>query len=93
MILGPFVAFFGSGYFSGFGAVLAELFPTDIRATGQGFCYNFGRGVAATAPTVVGFLATSMGLGAAFGFLAIAFALAAILVWLFLPETLGKQLV
>jgi len=93
LILGPFVAFFGSGYFSGFGAVLAELFPTDIRATGQGFCYNFGRGVAATAPTVVGFLATSMGLGAAFGFLAIAFALAAILVWLFLPETLGKQLV
>jgi len=92
LILGPFVAYFGSGYFSGFGAVLAELFPTAIRATGQGFCYNFGRGVAATAPTVVGFLATSMGLGAAFGFLAIAFALAALLVWLFLPETLGRQL-
>ncbi|WP_400164418.1 MFS transporter [Brevibacillus sp. TJ4] len=92
LILGPFVAFFGSGYFSGFGAVLAELFPTEIRATGQGFCYNFGRGVAATAPTVVGFMATSMGLGAAFGFLSISFALAAILVLLFLPETLGKQL-
>jgi putative sialic acid transporter len=92
LILGPFVAFFGSGYFSGFGAVLAELFPTEIRATGQGFCYNFGRGIAATAPTVVGFMATSMGLGAAFGFLSIAFALAAILVLMFLPETLGKQL-
>ncbi|MED2009190.1 MFS transporter [Brevibacillus borstelensis] len=92
LILGPFVAFFGSGYFSGFGAVLAELFPTEIRATGQGFCYNFGRGIAATAPTVVGFMATGMGLGAAFGFLAISFALAAILVLLFLPETMGKQL-
>lgn len=92
LILGPFVAFFGSGYFSGFGAVLAELFPTEIRATGQGFCYNFGRGIAATAPTVVGFMATSIGLGAAFGFLAIAFALAALLVILFLPETLGKKL-
>lgn len=92
LILGPFVAFFGSGYFSGFGAVLAELFPTEIRATGQGFCYNFGRGVAATAPTVIGFMATSIGLGAAFGFLAIAFGLAALLVLLFLPETLGKQL-
>lgn len=92
LVLGPFVAFFGSGYFSGFGAVLAELFPTAIRATGQGFCYNFGRGVAATAPTVVGFMATSMGLGGAFGFLAIAFALAAILVFFFLPETKGKQL-
>ncbi|WP_051331053.1 MFS transporter [Aneurinibacillus terranovensis] len=92
LILGPFVAFFGSGYFSGFGAVLAELFPTEIRATGQGFCYNFGRGIAATAPTVVGFMASSVGLGAAFGFLSIAFALAAILVIIFLPETVGKQL-
>lgn len=92
LILGPFVAFFGSGYFSGFGAVLAELFPTEIRATGQGFCYNFGRGVAATAPTVVGFMATTMGLGAAFGFLSISFGLAALLVLFFLPETRGKQL-
>lgn len=92
LILGPFIAFFGSGYFSGFGSVLAELFPTEIRATGQGFCYNFGRGVAATAPTLIGFLATGMGLGAAFGFLSISFALAAILVIAFLPETKGKQL-
>jgi len=92
LILGPFVAFFGSGYFSGFGAVLAELFPTEIRATGQGFCYNFGRGVAATAPTVVGFLATTMGLGGAFGFLSISFAVAALLVLFFLPETRGKEL-
>ncbi|WP_372814025.1 MFS transporter [Paenibacillus sp.] len=92
LLLGPFVAFFGSGYFSGFGSVLAELFPTEIRATGQGFCYNFGRGIAATAPTVVGFMATSIGLGAAFGFLAIAFALAALLVIAFLPETKGKVL-
>ncbi|MUG72239.1 MFS transporter [Paenibacillus validus] len=92
LLLGPFVAFFGSGYFSGFGSVLAELFPTEIRATGQGFCYNFGRGIAATAPTIVGFMATSIGLGAAFGFLAIAFALAALLVIAFLPETKGKVL-
>jgi putative sialic acid transporter len=92
LLLGPLVAFFGSGYFSGFGSVLAELFPTEIRATGQGFCYNFGRGIAATAPTVIGLMATSIGLGAAFGFLSIAFALAAILVIAFLPETKGKEL-
>lgn len=93
LILGPFIAFFGSGYFSGFGSVLAELFPTDIRATGQGFCYNFGRGIAATAPTIIGFLATGMGLGAAFGFLSISFAIAAFLVIAFLPETKGRELV
>lgn len=92
LLLGPFVAFFGSGYFSGFGAVLAELFPTEIRATGQGFCYNFGRAMAAFAPFVIGTLSVTMGLGAAFGFLGIAFALAAILVMLFLPETKGREL-
>ena len=33
LALGPFVAFFGTGYFSGFGAVTAEIYPTRIRAT------------------------------------------------------------
>jgi MFS family permease len=92
LILGPFVAFFGSGYFSGFGAVLAELFPTAIRATGQGFAYNFGRAVAASAPFTVGALANTMGLGAAFSVTALSFAVAAVLVMLFLPETKGQEL-
>lgn len=93
LLLGPLVAFFGSGYFSGFGAVLAELFPTAIRATGQGFCYNFGRAVAASAPFTIGVLATTMGLGVAFSITSVAFGLAAVLVLLFLPETKGKELV
>ncbi|MBX6394337.1 MAG: MFS transporter [Alicyclobacillaceae bacterium] len=92
MILGPFVAFFGSGYFSGFGAVLAELFPTEVRATGQGFTYNFGRGVSASAPYVVGTLAMTIGLGAAFFVTALSFALAAVSVLVFLPETKGQEL-
>ena len=50
LALGPFIGFFGSGYFSLFGAMLAELFPNDVRCTGQGFTYNFGRGLAALAP-------------------------------------------
>ena len=42
LVLGPLVAFFGTGYFSGFGAVTAEIFPTRIRATAQGLTYNLG---------------------------------------------------
>src|SRR5262249_28613339 len=30
LVLGPFVAFFGTGYYSGFGAVIAELYPTSV---------------------------------------------------------------
>jgi MFS family permease len=92
LLLGPAVAFFGSGYFSGFGAVLAELFPTEIRATGQGFAYNFGRAVAASAPFTIGALATKMGLGVAFSITSVAFGLAAVLVIFFLPETKGQEL-
>ena len=43
LLLGPIVGFFGTGYFSGFGAITAELFPTRIRVTAQGFTYNSGR--------------------------------------------------
>ncbi len=65
LALGPVVAFFGTGYFSGFGAVTAEIFPTRIRATAQGLTYNLGRGISAAAPFTVGALATVYGLGAA----------------------------
>ena len=60
-LLGPFVAFFGTGYFSGFGAVTAEIYPTSIRATAPGFCYNIGRIASAVAPFVVGSLAQRAG--------------------------------
>jgi len=57
LALGPLVAFFGTGFFSGYSALAAELFPTAIRATAMGFTYNFGRGFAALAPWVVGLIA------------------------------------
>ncbi len=91
LLLGPFVAFFGTGYFSGFGAVTAELFPTRIRATAQGLTYNLGRGVSAIAPYTVGALAESRGLGAGFSITSLAFVLAAAL-WIGIPETKGRAL-
>ncbi|NEA30258.1 MFS transporter [Streptomyces sp. SID13031] len=60
--LGPLFAFFAA--FSGiFGAYLGELYPTRVRATGAGFCFNVGRGVSAFAPFALGALATGAGLG------------------------------
>jgi len=91
LVLGPFVAFFGTGFFSGFSAIAAELFPTEIRATAMGLTYNIGRGISAVAPFAVGALALHVGLGAAFFLQAAAFFVAALLA-LLLPETKGKQL-
>jgi MFS family permease len=91
LVLGPFVAFFGTGFFSGFSAIASELFPTEIRATAMGLSYNLGRGVSAAAPAIVGLLATRFGLGSAFLLQAAAFFVAALLA-LCLPETKGKRL-
>jgi MFS family permease len=91
LILGPFVAFFATGYFSGFGAVTAEIYPTAIRATAQGFTYNIGRIASAVAPFAVGSLAQTRGFRAALSLTSIAFLCAAI-AWIAIPETRGRQL-
>jgi MFS family permease len=91
LALGPFLAFFGTGYFSGFGAVTAEIYRTSIRATAQGFTYNIGRVASAVAPFAVGSLAQTRGFGAAFTTASLAFALAAA-AWTFIPETRGRAL-
>ncbi len=91
MVMGPFLGFFGSGYFSAFGAFISELFPTRARGAAVGFCYNTGRMLSALAPTVVGYFSMKLGIGAALTLLAIAFTLAAISIFL-LPETRGAEL-
>ena len=91
LLLGPFVAFFATGYFSGFGAVTAELYPTAIRATAQGFTYNIGRLASAVAPFAVGTFAETRGFSASLSMCSVAFLLAAIF-WIWIPETRGRKL-
>jgi len=92
LALGFPLGFFASGIFSGLGPVLTELFPTSVRGAGQGFCYNFGRGIGAFFPTLVGFLSAQATLGVAIGiFAAISYAIV-ILAALALPETRGREL-
>ncbi len=93
MALGPVLGFVGHGYFSMFGAFLAELFPTAVRATGQGLTYNMGRGLGALAPYTIGALATvpAVGIGSALA-LTSAFFLAGALLLFALPDTSGKPL-
>ena len=91
-LLGPLVAFFGTGCFSGFGALTAEIFPTPIRAWGQGFSYNTGRIASAAAPFTVGTLAASSGFFVAFLIAGAAYLVGACM-WTFIPETQGRELV
>jgi MFS family permease len=91
LVLGPLVAFFGTGFFSGYAAIASEIFPGEIRAAAMGLSYNVGRGVSAVAPFAVGALAIKHGIGTAFMLQAGAFFVAAMLS-LMLPETRGSRL-
>jgi MFS family permease len=61
VIISPLMGFFAAGVFTGFAVYLPELFPTAIRATAQGFCYNFARFFSAAAPFVAGALISAHG--------------------------------
>jgi MFS family permease len=91
LILGPFIAFFGTGFFSGYAAIASEIFPGEIRAAAMGLSYNGGRLFSALAPFAVGALAAKYGIGPAFFLQAAAFFVASMLS-LTLPETRGQKL-
>lgn len=61
LLILPVLGFFTNGMFSGFPVYLPELYPTRIRATGAGFCFNAGRVLAATGPFVTGMLVATLG--------------------------------
>jgi MFS family permease len=80
------IGFLGTGFFSLFGTMLAELYPTQLRGAGQGFVYNIGRGLSSMAPWVVGFFADRYGIGASLALNSALFLLGAALIFT-LPET------
>jgi MFS family permease len=80
------------GIFAGVGAYLSELYPNAIRGSGQGFCYNLGRGIGSFFPILVGTLSQTMTLVKAIGIVAGSGYLLVVVAALALPETKGKSL-
>lgn len=91
--LGTLAALLGffTGYFSGFGAWYSELFPTSIRSTASGFCFNFGRVGAVAGIKLVPVLIPLIGFTTTISLAAVAYFAAALMVFT-LKETKGTQL-
>ncbi len=88
----PLLGFFNNGIFSGFPVYLPELYPTSIRATGAGFCFNVGRVLASAGPLITGWLVSQLGgFGRAASVIALIY-LVGLLILPFAPETKGKPL-
>ncbi len=92
LLLLPLLGFFNNGIFSGFPIYLPELYPTRIRATGAGFCFNAGRLLAAMGPVLTGILGKTMeSLGPAVSIIALIY-LVGLAILPFAPETRGQPL-
>jgi MFS family permease len=93
LMLLPIFGFLTLGMHAGFAIYFPELFPTQLRATGAGFCFNVGRTVAATMLFFSGWLKSrpGMDLRMAISFLSLLFLLGLIVIY-FLPETKGQPL-
>jgi MFS family permease len=92
LALGFPLGFFASGYFSGMGPFLTELFPTRLRGSAQGFTYNFGRGFGALFPALVGYVSQAVLLSLAITVFAVAAYGIMLAAALMLPETRGRRL-
>jgi MFS family permease len=76
--------------FSPMGPFMTELYPTEVRGTGQGFCYNGGRAIGSFFPAIIGYAAQVMPLGAAIALFCTLASALMIVMLLLLPETRGR---
>lgn len=92
IVLSFFLGAFQGALASGMLPTFAELFPTRIRANGQGFCLSGGRGFGSVVPSTVGLLAATHPLGLAMGSCALVSYAVAFFAAIALPETSGTDL-
>lgn len=76
--------------FSPMGPYMTELYPTAVRGTGQGICYNGGRAIGSFFPTMVGYATSVMSLGASIALFCVLACILMMVMLLTLPETHGR---
>jgi MFS family permease len=86
-----FLVGFGTGVFSGFGPLCAELFPTSIRNTAMGTSFNLARGIQFFAPLIIALASEAYGLSGGISIAALFAVLTGLWIWTF-PETKGKKI-
>ena len=92
LIGGAVMGAFVNGMLGGYGALMAELYPTEIRATAQNVLFNIGRGVGGFGPLVVGAVAAAHGFPLALTLLATTYLLAIIVTATLVKERKGAAL-
>jgi MFS family permease len=87
----PMMGFTQLAVFAGYSIYFPELFPTRLRGTGVGFCYNTVPYLAAPAPILLGYLATLMSFRSAAVLMSTVYLFGIAALW-WAPETKGQPL-
>jgi MFS family permease len=92
LIGGALMGVFVNGMLGGYGTLLAELYPTEARATAENVLFNLGRGIGGFGPFVVGAVAGSYSFAVAIAMLAVIYVIDIVATYLLIPERKGAEL-
>lgn len=92
LIAGAFLGMFVNGMMGGYGALMAEAYPTQARATAQNVLFNLGRAVGGFGPVVVGAVVSAYSFQIAIAMLALIYVVDIIATIFLIPELKGKEL-
>ena len=92
LVAGAFLGMFVNGMMGGYGALMAEAYPTEARATAQIVLFNLGRAVGGFGPVVVGAIVSAYSFSIAIAFLAVIYVIDMVATVFLVPELKGKEL-
>lgn len=92
ILFGSVIGFFVNGMVGGYGALLAEHYPTDARSSAENIIFNVGRGIAGVSQVLIAYLATVYSISYALALLSATYLLSAAAFMFLIPETKGKAL-
>ena len=92
LVAGAFLGMFVNGMMGGYGALMAEAYPTEARATAQNVLFNLGRAVGGFGPVVVGAVVSAYSFSTAIAFLAVIYVIDMVVTVFLVPELKGKEL-
>ena len=92
LVAGAFLGMFVNGMVGGYGALMAEAYPTEARATAQNVLFNLGRAVGGFGPVVVGAVVSAYSFSTAIAFLAVIYVIDMVVTVFLVPELKGKEL-
>lgn len=69
LLTGALTGFFSNGMFGGYGAVISQLYPTEIRSTANNLIMNTGRAIGGFSSVIIGALMVHYNLYVVMGFL------------------------